>query len=78
MISPHKYLDLDVSILSIGGLIISTLKIEGALKYDELLDKVLIIKGDRAKESFIPTISFLYLLGKIDYQKDIDIIEYIK
>jgi hypothetical protein len=27
---------------------------------------------------FIPALSFLYLLGKIEYQKDIDTIEYIK
>jgi len=48
------------------------------VKYDELLDKVILTWGISAKEVFIPTLSFLYLLGKIEYQKDIDTIEFIK
>lgn len=78
MITPHKYLDLNLSLLNLGGVILNILKEEGAVKYDELLEKVIIARGNSVKEVFIPTLSFLFILGKIDYQKNIDTIEFIK
>lgn len=78
MIAPHKYLDLNLSLLNLGGVILTIIKEDGVIKYDELLDKVILARGINSKEVFVPTLSFLYLLGKIEYQKEIDIIEYIK
>ena len=78
MIAPHKYLDLNLSILNLGGVILHIIKEDGAVKYDELLERVILARGSSAKEVFIPALSFLYLLGKIEYQKDIDTIEFIK
>lgn len=78
MIAPHKYLDLNLSILNLGGVILTIVKNEGAVKYDELLERVILARGENAKEVFIPTLSFLYVLGKIEYQRDIDTIEFIK
>lgn len=78
MISAHKYLDLNLSLLNLGGVILNILKEDNAIKYDELLEKVILARGINAKEVFIPALSFLYLLGKIEYQKDIDTIEFIK
>lgn len=78
MIAPHKYLDLNLSLLNLGGVILNIIKEDGAVKYDELLEKVILARGSSAKEVFIPTLSFLFLLGKIEYQKDIDTIEFIK
>lgn len=78
MIAPHKYLDLNLSLLNLGGLILKILKEEGAIKHDELLEKVTLVRGDSAKDVFIPTLSFLYILGKIEYQREIDTIEFIK
>jgi len=78
MIAAHKYLDLNLSILNLGGVILSIISEVGAVKYDELLEKVILARGNSAKEVFIPTLSFLYLLGKIEYQKNIDTIEFIK
>lgn len=78
MIAPHKYLNLNLSVLNLGGVVLSILKEEGAVKYDELLEAVILKRGENAKEVFIPTLSFLYILGKVDYKKDIDTIEYIQ
>jgi hypothetical protein len=78
MIAPHKYLDLDLSLLNLGGLIIKIIKEDGAVKYDELLERVILARGNSAKDVFIPALSFLYIMGKIEYQKDIDTIEFIK
>lgn len=78
MIAAHKYLDLHLSILNLGGVIINIIIKDGAVKYDELLEKIILARGIDAKEVFLPTLSFLYLLGKIEYKKDIDTIEFIK
>ena len=78
MISAHKYLDLNLSLLNLGGVILNIIKEDNVVKYDELLEKVILLRGINAKEVFIPALSFLYLLGKIEYQKDIDTIEFIK
>jgi hypothetical protein len=78
MIAPHKYLNLNLSILNLGGLILNLVKEQGVIKYDELLERVILARGVPAKEVFIPTLSFLYILGKIEYKRDIDTIEFIK
>jgi hypothetical protein len=78
MISPHKYLDLNLSLLNMGGVILTIIKENGVIKYDELLDKVILARGDNAAGVFIPALGFLYIMGKIDYNKDMDVIEYIQ
>ncbi|MDR1897763.1 MAG: hypothetical protein LBR10_13335 [Prevotellaceae bacterium] len=78
MIKPHKYLDLNLSLLNMGGVILNIIKETGVIKYDELLNRVILSRGNNATEVFIPTLGFLYIMGKIDYKKDIDIIEYIQ
>lgn len=77
MIAPHKYLDLNLSILNLGGLIINALKSEEAMKYQELLDKVILYRGQSAKDVFTQTLTFLYLIGKIEYEKEIDTITFV-
>lgn len=77
MIAAHKYLDLNLSVLNMGGLILNIMKEFSMIKYDELLEKITLARGENAKEVFVPTLSFLYLLGKIEYHKDIDAIELI-
>lgn len=78
MITPHKYLDLNLSILNLGGVILNVLYEQNAIKYDDLLERVILAHGINAKGVFVQTLSFLYILGKIEYQKDIDTIEFIK
>ena len=77
MITPHKYLNLDLSVLNTGGLILNIMKQLNMMKYDELLNKILLERGEAAKEVFIPALGFLFLFGKIEYHKDIDTIEFI-
>jgi len=78
MIAPHKYLNLNLSVLNLGGLILGILKQQDVIKYDDLLDRITLARGSNAKEIFIPTLSFLFLLGKIQYRQDIDAIEFIR
>lgn len=78
MITPHKYLNLDLSLLSLGGLVLKLLQEFNSLKYDELLEKLVLSRGDSVKDVFTLTLSFLYLLNKIEYNKELDTIEIIK
>ena len=78
MIAAHKYLDLNLSVLNLGGVILNIIKEDEAIKFDDLLNRVILSRGENAKEVFLPTLSFLFLLGKIDYHKDIDTIEFLK
>jgi hypothetical protein len=75
MISPHKYLNLNLSVINLGGVILSILLEQEIMKYDELLERVLLNNGENAKEVFVPTLSFLYSIGKIEYRNEIDSIE---
>lgn len=77
MITPHKYLDLDLSVINLGAIILQILKQHDVIKYDDLLSEVVSRRGQNAKEVFIPTLSLLYVLGKVEYHKDIDSIEYL-
>jgi hypothetical protein len=78
VLAPNKYTDLNTSIISIGGLVIKILQKEYMLKYDDLLTRVVQTKGDCAKEMFLPTLNFLFILGKIRYYKELDTIEFTR
>lgn len=77
MITPDKYMNIDLSTLNVGGCIIRALLQCPMQKYEELQDRVLLSLGDAAKPEFINALSFLYLIGKINYQSSADVIELI-
>ncbi len=75
MLKPGKHLNLQFSVLHIGGLIISILKERGMLKFDELLS-ILIEQTDiKVKQVFHSSLSFLFLLGKLKYHRELDAFE---
>lgn len=75
MIAPHKYMDIEYSILNIGAIILTILKNRVYITYDELLDDVVLKYGEKSKTIFIPALSFLFLLGKIEYEQDTDMLK---
>lgn len=75
MIEPHKFMNLDNSVINISSLIIINLRENGIMKYTELYNSVYRSNGDKMKNIFMPSINFLYLLGKIDYHKESDTLE---
>lgn len=75
MVFPDKYTDLNYSILNIGSLILKSLVSCHVRKYDEVEDYVASILGQKAKTMFIYALGLLYILGKVSYSKDTDIIE---
>ncbi len=72
MITAHKYLDLDLSVVNVGALIIDKLKNNPSLKYDKLLTEIESILGGKAKEVFPYALNFLFLLDKISYLPECD------
>lgn len=78
MIRPDKHLDVSVSVIYVGGLIIEGFKEQDYIRFDELLNALIRKTDQRVKAVFIPALSFLYLLGKIRYHQEIDSFELVK
>ena len=77
MLKTDKHLDPSFSVINVGGLIIKTLKDTGILTFNELLSILMEKIGEKVKEVFLPSLSFLFLLGKIQYHQKIDSVELI-
>lgn len=75
MIKPNKYTNIDLSVVNIGGVILKSLSSCPVQKYDELEDAVVSAYGSSAKVVFLNALSFLYLLGKINYQPSADAVQ---
>lgn len=72
MITAHKYLNLDASVINISALIINELKENKLLKHDELLNVAINIIGEQAKDILPYALNLLFLLNKISYTLDLD------
>ena len=75
MITPNKYLNLDLSVINVSALIIDKLKKNSLLKYDELLTLTLSTLGKNAKEVFPYALNFLFLLNKLSYLPELDLFQ---
>ena len=75
ILKPEKYTKLEVSVLAVVAEILRIAR-GGIIRYDELLRRVLEKKGQEAKENFLPSLNFLFLLGKVKYYKEEDILEF--
>jgi hypothetical protein len=78
MIRPDKHMDLNFSVIRAGALIIEELQAAEYILFDELLDALIRKTDERVKSVFIPTLSFLFLLGKIQYCKKKDSFKLVK
>jgi hypothetical protein len=72
MITAHKYLNLDLSVINVSALIISKLKGHNLLQYDELLGATMSVLGEKVREVFPYSLNFLFLVGKISYLDKLD------
>lgn len=74
MIRPVKYLDLSASVLNVAAFILRELRQSGALPLGELNEVVTTRLGEATRFSFSPALNFLFLLGKLNYDQDADVI----
>ena len=77
MITPTKYMDLDLSVVRVTSLLIKLLTKNRVLKYGEVLEYLETKAGNDAKHVFIPALDFLFLLGMIEYHLQTDSIEFV-
>ena len=76
MLRPTKHLDPSFSVLNVAAQVLGILVKHRTIKYDELYDKLDKRFGENLRPVFLPSISFLYLLGKIEYHTKNDTFEY--
>lgn len=76
MLTPRKHLNLDVSVIRIASIMLRELKKRGVIEFERLRGIVVRRVGNDGDVTFLPALSFLYLLGKIEYHEKNDVIEY--
>lgn len=78
MIKPNKYTNIDLSVLNVGGTILKSLSSCSVQKYEDLENHVVARLGEPAKAVFINALSFLYVVGRINYQSTTDTINLVQ
>lgn len=74
MLMPDKYMNIDLSVLNVGAIILKSLKNTPSQKYEEVLKYVILNLGESAENIFLYALSFLFLIGKVAYIKESDTI----
>jgi len=72
MIKPSKHDDPSLSVLNIAGLTIEILQQYNILTYDDLLANLIHRTSKRVNEVYHYSLSFLYIVGKLEYIPEID------
>ena len=67
MLTPNKHTDIKYSILYISGIIMKELQRSGIIKFDELKNVVIEKIGKEIGDSLELSLSFLFLINKINY-----------
>lgn len=72
MLKPDKHTNPELSVINISGLIIEQLRNNEIISYDDLLSNLVNQTSESAKDVFLYSLFFLYLLDKIEYISDLD------
>jgi hypothetical protein len=72
MITPDKYLNLKTSLINVSAFVIKSLQKIRVFSFTELENEVEKNLGEEAKQVLPYALNFLYLIGKIEYNKSID------
>lgn len=70
-------MNIDLSTLNVGGCIVRALLRNPMQKFEDLQGTVLLELGDAAKPEFFNALSFLFVMGKINYRSSADVIELV-
>lgn len=77
MITAHKHLDLNSSLIKTSSLILENLIEYKQSTFNELLYFIESEIGDLAQYMFCPSLDFLFLMGKIKYIQEYDLLELV-
>lgn len=77
MLEPNKYTNYRTGIVNVGAVIIKVLQEKNNEKYGVVMKEVKKVAGEESKYEFQNALNFLFLLGKVTYYCDTDILELI-
>ena len=77
MLTPTKHTSVKHSVIYIAGKILTFLKNETLIKYDDLKEMLVNDIGVKAKNNIDFSLTFLYAIGKIEYLESIDAVSLI-
>ncbi len=72
ILKPSKHTNLHYSVINISANILKTLKEYGIIKYAYLLDILKVKIGNDVNEVFLSSLTFLYIMKKIEYIEELD------
>lgn len=75
MLKPNKYTDIGLSVVGLSSEVMKILSNDTALRYNQLLAKVVYRFGEEAKTNFPLALTFLYSLDLINYRQQTDVVE---
>ena len=78
MLRPAKHLNLDTSVLYVSSLLLKWLSRYRLMTYVELYHRLENQLGIDARTVFLPTLSYLFLIKRIDYHEKTDSFEYLE
>jgi len=76
MLKPTKHLNPEYSVLNISAHILKYVERHRTVTYQDLYERMHNRYGDAIRPMFLPALSFLYLLGRIEYHTKNDAFEY--
>ena len=77
MIRPAKHLNLNTCVLRAASRLLVLLQHDRVCRFADLRASLADL-GDDAEVVFLPTIHFLYLVGRVDYHPQTDSFEYLQ
>jgi hypothetical protein len=78
MITPAKHMNLNLSVIRLSAILLKYLRRHRVVTINAALDHLLRKAGKDTTLVFPHVLSFLYLLGRIDYHPQEDSLEYIE
>lgn len=72
ILSPTKHSNLRYSVVNVSASIITTLKENGIIEYNDLLATLKKKVGHEVGEVFLLSLTFLYILKRIEYIDELD------
>lgn len=78
MLKPDKHTEIKYSIVFLSALMMKEILDNGIIKYDDLKNSLADKVGQGINENYEYTLSYLYLLGKIEYVDKLDSLKVIQ
>jgi len=74
MLKPHRFMDLDYSVVNVSSLVVQCLLERGGYELHKILDYARVSCEEINEQDVMLAVSFLYLLGKVEYEKESDLV----